>query len=67
MNREESLYCFWFYDHRLVYNQIHSIAALQLNRFVNDMKRHLPPKGNVVGLQFKAKAFFMHRLQKARA
>src|SRR4029453_10638503 len=64
MNKQHMFNAFEFKDDQIIHNQIDTITAVQVNAFVCDRKRHLPPELNPTEVQFVTQAFFVSRFLK---
>src|SRR5579864_1091191 len=60
---QQTLYRFNFNDHKVVNDQVHVIAAIQLDAFVENGKLNLPAKLDVGPGQLVTQAFLVSRLQ----
>jgi len=67
MDLLEAIHGLEFNDQGSGDNQVHSIAAVELDALVGNRKWHLPFKWQATELQFMAKAFLIGRFEKARA
>lgn len=59
MNGKDTLRRLKFNDHRIFYDQINTVAAIESDGFVDNRERKLPRKGEAMGLQFETEALFV--------